>query len=243
MPARPLVLGHRGASRGAPENTLAAFALARSQRADGVELDVRRTADGVAVISHDAALEGFGVLRERPFEQLRAAHPEVPTLGEALAELAGLLVNIEMKCLPWDVDPDPDGEVPALVLAAIEEHGAREHVIVSSFDLGALGSLRALDARLPLGWLTSRQEVAAAAPLAAERGMAWFHPDRAAVFRDVDANVKLVHDLGLKIDVWTVNEPDDVRALAAAGADALITDTPDVALAALDGSGTSGPKG
>jgi glycerophosphoryl diester phosphodiesterase len=176
------------------------------------------------------------VLRERPFEALRAARPEVPTLGEALNELAGLLVNVEMKCLPWDVDPDPDGEVPALVFAAIEERNLHGDVIVSSFDLGALGSMRALDGRVPLAWLTSRQEVAVAAPLAAQRGMAWLNPDRAAAFSDVEANVQLVHDLGLKIDVWTVNDPDDVRALAAAGADALITDVPDVAIAALDGS-------
>jgi glycerophosphoryl diester phosphodiesterase len=233
MTARPLVLGHRGASRGAPENTLAAFTLARSLGADGVELDVRRTADGVAVISHDPAVEGYGLLRERPFEQLRTVLPDVPTLGEALDVLGGLLVNIEMKCLPWDADPDPDGEVPALVLAAIEDKGVHDKVIISSFDLGALGSMRALDARLPLAWLTSGQAVATAAPLAVQRGVTWLHPDRAVVFPDVDESVKLVHDLGLQIDVWTVNDPDDVRALAAAGADALITDVPDVALAAL----------
>jgi glycerophosphoryl diester phosphodiesterase len=233
MSDRPLVLGHRGASRRAPENTLAAFATARALGADGVELDVRRTADGVAVLSHDAALDDYGLLRERPFAQLRAARPDVPTLDEALAQLSGLLVNIEMKCLPWDPDPDPDGEVPALVLASIVAAGAHETVIVSSFDLGALGSMRALDARIPTAWLTHRQEVAKATPLAVERGVAWLHPDRNAVFADVDASVQLVHDAGLRIDVWTVNEPDDVRALAAAGADALITDVPDVALAAL----------
>ena len=229
----PLVLGHRGASRRAPENTLAAFATARALGADGVELDVRRTADGVAVLSHDPALDGYGLVRERPFAQLRAARPDVPTLDEALAELSGLLVNIEMKCLPWDPDADPEGEVPQLVLSAIVAAGAHETVIVSSFDLGALGAMRALDARVPTAWLTHRQEVAKAVPLAVQRGVAWLHPDRNAVFPDVDASVRLVHDAGLRVDVWTVNEPDDVRALAAAGADALITDVPDVALAAL----------
>jgi glycerophosphoryl diester phosphodiesterase len=242
MTARPLVLGHRGASRGAPENTLAAFALARALGADGVELDVRRTADGVAVVSHDPALEGYGLLRAQPFEQLRAQRPEVPTLTEALTELAGLFVNIEMKGLPWDPDPDPEGEIPALVLAAVEERRAQEHVVISSFDLGAVGSMRALDARLPLAWLTSGHEVARAAPLAAERGVAWLHPDRAVVFPDVDGAVQLVHDLGMQIDVWTVNEPDEVRALAAAGADAIITDVPDVAMSALGRDGSS-PQG
>lgn len=233
MPDRPLVLAHRGASRQAPENTLDAFAVARTLGADGVELDVRRTADGVPVLSHDPVVEGYGLVRARPFAPLRAVRPEVPTLVEALTALRGLVVNIEMKCLPWDPDPDPDGELPELVFDAIEAAAAHDTVIVSSFDLGALGSLRALDARIPLAWLTHGQDVATTAPLAAERGVAWLHPDRAAVFPDARASVQLAHDAGLRIDVWTVNEPDDIRALADAGVDAVITDVPDVALAAL----------
>jgi glycerophosphoryl diester phosphodiesterase len=232
---RPLVLGHRGASRRARENTLEAFAAARSLGADGVELDVRRTADGVAVIHHDPQVEGYGLIFSRPFAQLRAERPHVPTLGEALEALAGLVVNIEMKCLPWEPDADPDGAVPALVVAAVAAAGGtHEQIVVSSFDLGALGTVRALDGRLPTGWLTHGQLVADAAPLAAQRGVAWLHPDRGAVEPDPAGAFRVAHDLGLQVDVWTVNEPDEVRAFAAAGADALITDVPDVVLAALE---------
>jgi glycerophosphoryl diester phosphodiesterase len=235
MTNRPLVLGHRGAARLARENTIEAFEAARRLGADGVELDVRRTADQVAVIHHDPEVEGYGLIAARPFTELRAEQPDLPTLAEALDVLGGLLVNIEVKCLPWEPDADPDGEVMETVAELVAERGLIGSVVVSSFDLGALGSLRAANARIPAAWLTSRQPVERCAPAAAERGIAWVHPDRASVMDDPPAAVRVAHEHGLRIDVWTVNEPDDVRALAVAGVDAIITDTPDIALAALDG--------
>src|SRR4051794_30057455 len=106
---RPLVLGHRGASRDAPENTIEAFARAVAVGADGVELDVHRTADDVLVVHHDPELVGFGLVVDAPFHALRGARPDVPTLAETLDACAGMrLVNIEMKCAFWDADPDPD---------------------------------------------------------------------------------------------------------------------------------------
>jgi glycerophosphoryl diester phosphodiesterase len=234
MTKRPLVLGHRGASRRARENTLEAFAIARALGADGVELDVRRTADGVAVVHHDPQVDGYGLLAAVPFARLRADQPHIPTLDEALDELAGLFVNVEMKCLPWEPDADTDGAVAQLVVGAIAARGAAARVVVSSFDLAALGTVRALDARIALGWLTSRRPVEETAPHAAERGLTWLHPDRGVVLDDPVGAVAHAHELGLRVDVWTVNEPDDVRALSHAGVDAIITDTPDVALAALE---------
>jgi glycerophosphoryl diester phosphodiesterase len=236
MTNRPLVLGHRGAAREAPENTLAAFAAARRLGADGVELDVRRTADHVTVIHHDPEVEGYGLIAARPFAELRDEQPDVPTLPEALESLTGLLVNIEVKCLPWEPDADPDGEVMEMVAAIVAERGLLDAVVVSSFDLGALGTLRAANARIPAAWLTSRQPVERCAPAAAERGVAWLHPDRGSVIDDPSGAVRVAHEHGLRIDVWTVNDANDVRALAAAGVDAIITDTPDVAIAALSGA-------
>src|SRR5262249_14904396 len=162
-----------------------------------------------------------GMLREVPFDRLRADQPHVPTLDEALDELAGLLVNIEMKCLPWEADADTDGAVAALVVAAVDTRDLREQVVGSSFDLGRLGSVGAIDARIPLGWLTSRQAVDQTVPQAIQRGMGWLHPDRGVMVDDPIAAVTLAHDRGLRVDVWTVNETDDVRALAAAGVDAI----------------------
>src|ERR1700748_2973484 len=101
MARRPLVLGHRGASAVEPENTLAAFARARELGADGVELDVRRTAHDVLVVHHDPRVDGLGVIVGSSFAELHAAVPAIPTLAEALDACRGLLVNAEIKCLPW----------------------------------------------------------------------------------------------------------------------------------------------
>jgi glycerophosphoryl diester phosphodiesterase len=230
---RPLVLGHRGANRRAPENTIAAFEAARAIGADGVELDVRCTADGALVVHHDPHVDGYGLLVAAPFAQLRGAVPSVPTLDEALDALSGLVVNIEVKCLPWEPDADPDGNVMRMVATTVQDRGLTEQVVVSSFDLGALGVLRSVDARIAAGWLTSRQPVEQTAPVAVQRGVGWLHPDIGSVRDDSTGAVALAHDHGLRIDVWTVNDVDDVRALAAAGVDAHLTDTPADALAAL----------
>src|SRR6478735_8478443 len=112
MVSRPLVLAHRGASAQAPQNTLEAFALARTLGADGVELDVRHTADDMLVVHHDPDAEGIGLLAGADFATVRAAQPALPTLAEALAQCEGMLVNVEIKCLPWEPDADlPDRPV------------------------------------------------------------------------------------------------------------------------------------
>lgn len=208
--------------------------MARALGADGVELDVRRTADGVAVVHHDPHVEGYGLVFAQPFAALRARQPHVPTLAEALDVLDGLFVNIEMKCLPWDPDPDAAGDVARHVAEVIAQRSLHEQVVVSSFDLDAVTAVRGIDAAITAGWLTHQMPVATAAPIAAERGLAWLHPDRTAVVDDADQAVALAHELGLRLDVWTVNDPDDVRVLARAGVDAIITDVPDVALDVLN---------
>jgi glycerophosphoryl diester phosphodiesterase len=230
---RPMVLGHRGAPRRARENTLEAFAAAASIGADGVETDVRRTADGVCVLHHDPAVDDFGLISEHPFAELRELRPEVPTLDEALDALGDLFVNLELKCLPWEPDADPDGIVARTVAAAVLGRRLTDRVVVSSFDLGVLGVVRSIDTRIPLGWLTFGQTIDHGVGAAVERGLAWVHPDCAMVMEDPEGAVRAAHDRGLKIDVWTVNDPADQRALAAAGVDALITDAPDEAIAAL----------
>src|SRR5439155_14345872 len=105
-PAVTLVVAHRGASRVAPENTLEAFEAALALGADGVELDVHRTADGALVVHHDAAVPGFGVLAAAPLAAIRAARPAVPTLEDALDVCRGHLVNVEVKNLVGDADWD-----------------------------------------------------------------------------------------------------------------------------------------
>jgi glycerophosphoryl diester phosphodiesterase len=233
MARRPLVLGHRGASAAAPENTLAAFARAREMGADGVELDVRRTADDVLVVHHDPEAEEVGVIRTVTFADLRAARPQVPTLDEALAACRGLLVNTEVKCLPWEPDPDPDG---AVVRATIDAIGrTATDTVLSSFDLRAVDRAREYEPALETGWLTHGQEVAAAARIAADHGHAWLNPDVRAARGGGGVGIEAAHAAGLRVSVWTVDDLDDARALAEEGVDILITNTPDRLIAALFG--------
>jgi glycerophosphoryl diester phosphodiesterase len=226
MPIRPLVLGHRGASRAAPENTIEAFSRAREMGADGVELDVRRTADGVLVVQHDPFEELV------PFRTLREARPAIPTLEEALAACVGMLVNVEIKCLPWEADADtPDHLVVRSTVDTIRAHEA--NVIVSSFHLGAVDACRTYAPDLTTAWLTHGQPLASAAATAGEHGHQWVHPDVESALASGEPGVAAAHDRGVRVDVWTVDDPDDMRALAAAGVDAIVTNVPDVALATL----------
>ncbi len=234
MSSRPLVLAHRGACRRARENSIEAFRIARELGADGVELDVRRTADGVLVLSHDAAIAGFGLVVEHPFAALRAADPAVPTLAEALDELTGLLVNVELKCFPTEPDADPERVVARGVVAEIARRDRFADVIVSSFELDAIDDVRALDARIVTAWLTAGLAPEVSLPIAAARGHAWLHPDRSVMRGEaLAATVGAAADQGIRLDVWTVDAPEEIVALAAAGVDAIITNTPDVARAVL----------
>jgi glycerophosphoryl diester phosphodiesterase len=234
------VLAHRGgACLRAPENTVEAFQVARDLGADGVEIDVRRTRDGVLVLSHDPVIDGFGLLVEHSFELLRAAVPRIPTLEEAFDALAGMIVNVEVKCFPTEPDADPERLVVRGVAEMVERRNLYEQVIVSSFELAAVDTARALDARIATAWLTSRLATTTTIPIAAARGHAWLHPDRATMMAAsadgpaVNAAVREAAAHGIRLDVWTVDEPDDIAALASAGVDAIITNVPDLALDVL----------
>jgi len=231
MTRRPLVLGHRGASAVAPENTVAAFARARELGADGVELDVRRSADGVLVVHHDAEVAGAGVISQRSLAELRAVRPDLATLEEALAACRGLVVNAEVKCLPWEPDADTDGSVMRETIAAVRGHDGM--LIISSFDLDAVDRARGEAPEIPTGWLVYGQAVEPAARTAVAHGHPWLNPDGAAALEAGAAGIAAAHAAGVLVSVWTVDDPDSARALAAAGVDVIITNVPDVILAAL----------
>ncbi len=233
MGARPLVLGHRGASAVAPENTLEAFVRARELGADGVELDVRRTADGVLVVHHDLAIAGAGALFEMTLSEARAARPALATLDEALQSLTGLVVNAEVKCLPWEPDADRDGSVMRATLDALTAYTSDAMVVVSSFFLTAVDLARAYAPHLSTGWLTHSQAVADTFPQAADHGHPWLNPDVVSALAAGPDGIAAAHAAGLQVSVWTVDDPDDARALAASGVDIIITNVPDVILAAV----------
>ncbi len=233
----PLVLAHRGANRVAPENTLAAFAQALAMGADGVELDVHRSADGALVVHHDAASPGLGLLARRSLAAIRAARPDLPTLDEALDVCAGRVVNVEIKNAAGDADHDPAERAAELVVERLQARARRDDVIVSSFSVATVDRVHALDAVIPTALLTARTtDLVALLQLAHERGHRALNPRvHALVGRRAARLAERARDLDLELYVWTVNEERQMRRLADAGVHAVITDVPDVARRVLSG--------
>ncbi|MEX1009634.1 MAG: glycerophosphodiester phosphodiesterase family protein [Acidimicrobiia bacterium] len=228
-----LVLAHRGANRFAPGNTLPAFARAVELGADGVELDIHRTADGALVVRHDAATP-VGMLAEMTVPEIRAALPEVPTLEEALDVCAGLLVNVEIKNVRSEGDWDPTDRAADLLVELLARRDGRDRVLVSSFNLTSVDRVRSLAPHLPTALLTWGTDPLEALLIAESHGHGALHPDYRSIAGVLAGAVATrAHEQGLEVNVWTVNDPDELARLAAAGIDALITDVPDVALQAL----------
>lgn len=238
---RPLVLAHRGARRRAPENTLEAFAVARDLRADGVELDVRRTRDGALVLCHDPGPADGPVLATVDLAEVRARHPSIPTLAEALDVCAGMLVNVEIKNLPWEPDFDAEESVADAVVALLRARGGSDRVLVSSFHLPTVDRVRASAPEVPTAFLfLAGMDLREVVDLAADRGHAAVHPDvRALGGPEVPEFVAHAHERGIDVNVWTVNEPADMVRLADLGVDGLVTDVPDVARVALAQPGST----
>ena len=150
---RPKILGHRGASADAPENTLAAFRLAIEQGADGVELDVWRCGTGEVVVHHDADTRrtaGVALLVPRAaLRELRAldvgawrgerfSGERIPLLAEVLEALPGALVNVELKA-----ERVPDLALAAATASVLRAARAGDRCVVSSFDPLLLAAFRA----------------------------------------------------------------------------------------------------
>ena len=219
MDAVVQILAHRGATAVARENTLAAFAGAAALGADGVELDVRATADGVVVVVHDPVIEGLGPVAELSASELPAW---LPTLDQALDACAALaLVNVEVKA---------DWAAPRLAETVAAVLGGRKGgpgLLVSSFDLSLLDAHRRAAPTIATGWLTlpglAEPALAAAVGTAAARGHRALHLHESTVTGDLVAAARQAE---LLVVAWTVNNPERAVELAQLGVGVLITDDP-----------------
>jgi glycerophosphoryl diester phosphodiesterase len=218
------ILGHRGASAELKENTLEAFMRASELGADGVELDVRRTADGAMVVHHDATLfDGRAIVELEEF----GLPLYIPNLRAALEACGPMFVNIEIKNVPIDRDWDPEESVAAGVVALVEEMDIADRVIVSSFGMGAIDAVRARNPEIPTAWLTiPNYDQLRALDTALEHGHRALHPHFTVVTGEL---VDAAHANGLELNTWTVDEPAEMQRLADLGVDALVTN--DVAVA------------
>jgi glycerophosphoryl diester phosphodiesterase len=233
---RPNVIAHRGASRAHPENTLDAFRGARRLGADWVELDVRRTADRAVVVHHDPAVRRDGAgpdlfIVETPVGQLPAT---IPILTDVLTVCAQggapLGVNIEIKSAPHEPDFDPDLWIAGEVVDTIHAHPELE-VLVTSFDPNAIDRVHAIDPSVPTGLLVA--DLSGPERIiegAAGGGHVALNPWQRALSPEV---VAAAHDVGLAVNVWTVDDPEAMTTFADWGVDGIITNVPDVARSVL----------
>jgi glycerophosphoryl diester phosphodiesterase len=218
-PFMTAVFAHRGRTEGFIENTLKAFAEARRLGADGVELDVRLTADGALAIHHDSCIEGLGPVADLTVPDLP---DHVPLLPDALAVCEGMVVNVEIKNDPTDPGYDPGETVAALTAEAIAEAAWTNRVIVSSFQVSTLRAVQAADSRLALGALWPfLADVEAGLALAVAEGWRAVHPFVASVTPEL---VEEAQRAGLAVNVWTVNGRRDLATFVELGVDAIITD-------------------
>jgi glycerophosphoryl diester phosphodiesterase len=166
--------------------------------------------------------------------EVRGTLPDVPTLEEALDVCAGLLVNVEIKNMPGEGDWDPTDRAAELLVELLGQRDGRDRVLVSSFNLPSVDRVRSLAPHVPTALLTFGTDPREALLIAESHGHGALHPDRQSVGGTLAGAVATrAHERGLEVNVWTVNDRDELARLAAAGIDALITDVPDVALDAL----------
>jgi glycerophosphoryl diester phosphodiesterase len=202
---KPILLGHRGARavRQIPENTLASFELCLQHGCDGFEFDVRRSADGVAVICHDATVGGMEI------ENTASRTLPLPTLEDVLRQFAHrAFLDIELKVA---------GLEPQTV-AELRKHPPQKGYVVSAFLSEVLTAIHDVDSAIPLGFLC---ETKGRLRGWRETASEWVVPQFALADREL---VELVHGAAKKIMVWTVNSAELIREFAAWGVDAIITD-------------------
>jgi glycerophosphoryl diester phosphodiesterase len=219
------VIAHRGASAHAPENTLAAFQLALDQGADGIELDVMLSKDGQLIVIHDDRVDrttnGTGKVAEMYLPELKvldAGNGEtLPTLPEVFDRFGGkFLINIELKNYSSLFD-----RLPVVVAEQVKAFRLTDSVIVSSFNPFNLPRFHRRAPEVKRGLLT--QSGKARSGLNNLFRFDALHP----YYEDVDAAlVQAEHARGRQVNVWTVDDPDEIRRLAGLGVDMLITNDP-----------------
>ena len=219
MAVPPLRIAHRGMPRRARENTLLSFETALAEDADGIELDVHATADGVVVVHHDPQLRGGLDIGSTSWDAVRNAATAVDIAIPTLADVCELVDDrvelfVEIK----------GAGIERAVRSVLSSHRGRS--AIHSFDWATISRLSKLDRRLRLGLLFEARVPDVAATLAAHGALdAWPHHSL------VDAPlVDAVHDMGGRVIAWTANARPDIERLTALGVDGICTD--DVTLVA-----------
>ena len=237
---RPLVFAHRGGSALAPENTIDAFDNGLRLGADGLELDVHLSRDGVIVVHHDRTLDRTttlsGPVAARSALELNSAR--VPSLVDVLARYRDVRLIVELKL--------NQPELAVAVVDAVRRADAVDRVCLGAFGRRVLQTVRRLEPAVATS--AAREEVRWALY------RSWVHwpvtrvgydgyqvPEWSGRTRVVSPPfIEAAHAAGLAVQVWTVDREDDARRLLAWGVDALITDRPDIIVPLVKRIGAGG---
>lgn len=245
------MIAHRGASRSAPENTLAAFELAERQGADALELDVRLSADGAPMVIHDRTLErttdGAGPVRTQAVADLRLLDAgagytpdggntfpyrgqglRIPTLGEVLWAFPRMSVMVEVK----------EPEAQEAVRRVLVQETAIERCVIASEHRAALEMFR----EPPFASAASAPEIAELYwSVLLRRRLSHPRYDLLSVprrYRGLPVPtrrfVAAARGFGCPVHVWTINDPATARRLWAVGVAGVVTDGPEVMIEARD---------
>lgn len=232
---RPLVIGHRGSPAHAPENTLASFELAVTEKADAIEFDVKLSADGQVVIIHDSSVDrttnGKGPVSKLDLAALKKLDAgtkfsgsftgeRIPSLLEVFERFGSqILMNIELTNYSTPFD-----DLVAKVIELVKAYKLENRIIFSSFLSKNLKIAQKLLPEVPCGLLVYSGLLGAF-----PRKFGWqkrfqaLHPYLTDVNQDL---VNQVHAAGKRIHVWTVNGQKDLERMLALKVDGIFTDDP-----------------
>ncbi|GAB4215115.1 MAG: glycerophosphodiester phosphodiesterase family protein [Synechococcales cyanobacterium] len=220
-----LIIAHRGDHRHAEENTLEAFASALHTGADMIELDVRRTQDGIPVIFHDATL-GHERLDQLTWAEIQTRQPTIPTLSATLAYTRGRIrLDIELKEAGYEAE----------ILALIRTQGDPSSVVITSFLPQVVYRVKTLAPDLTVGLLVDERPLVSdpdpqrQLEMCRQLGADLWAPHHSWLTSDV---LRVAAQGGIPLYVWTVNDPMQIRVcLQNPIMTGLITDVPQMALA------------
>lgn len=253
---QPRVIAHRGASSVAPENTLPAFRLAIEAGAEMIETDAHLTRDGMISLIHDDDLRrttncngsistmrssalaacdaGYWFVppgeRRHPFRGLGLKVPSMIDLLD-LIESSGcdVVLNIEIKRSIDEFAADRTIRLAQRLVDMISSRNMTNQVLLSSFDRDAIDHVKAIAPTIRTAYIFGPHgDIHTQIAYARARRHDAIHPHHAAIGNGSSARriVDVVHDAGLEINVWTVNEPQRMQEVASAGVDGIITDDP-----------------
>ena len=233
---KPIILAHRGASAFAPENTIAAFKLAKDHDADGVELDVKLTKDEVPIVIHDGSFDrttnGSGKISELTLTQIKSfdagswfgqdfSGERIPTLSEVFEALdKNLLINIELTNYRTPFD-----NLINIVADLVKRHNNMDQIFFSSFFPGNLKKIKKIFNNVPVALLAYPDILGSIQRSAIYRNLSphIIHPYKNNANR---IYIEKQHRYNRRVHAWTVNDPQEIKQLLQNGVDGIITDNP-----------------